>query len=202
MKTGVVPNDNLYLQTFRYYREGQDTYMPMLRKKKKSIKVVNMALFKQDKYVGKVEEKEMFIFKTVLDKSQLNSHEFKTKLGYTTINNIRSSPSYHVSVKDGKPSFVIRVKMEARIQEISKHTNLEKKKNIEKIRKDIEKNLNEDGAKLVKKLQSLGADPLALGARFRQHYRPFKLKEWRNIYKDVPIKVQYHVVITNSGVIE
>lgn len=202
MKSGDVPSDNLYMQTFRYYREGQDTYMPILKKKKNSIKITSIALFKQDKYVGKVEEKDMFLLKTLLDKSQLDSHEFKTKLGYTTINNIRSSPSYHVYVKNGKPSFVIRVKMAARIQEISKHTNLENKKNVEKIRKDIVKKLNTDGEKLVKKLQSLGADPLALGARFKQHYRPFQLKEWRKMYKDVPVKVQYDVDITNSGVIE
>ncbi|HDX9580018.1 TPA: Ger(x)C family spore germination protein [Bacillus pseudomycoides] len=202
MKSGVVPNDNLYMQTFRYYRDGQDTYMPILKKKKKSIKITSMALFKQDKYVGKVEEKDMFLFKTLLEKSQLDSHEFKTKLGYTIINNIRSSPSYHVHIRNGKPSFVIQVKMAARIQEISKHTNLENKKNVEKIRKDIEKNLSADGEKLVKKLQSLGADSLALGAKFRQHYRPFKLKEWRKMYKDVPVKVQYTVDITNSGVIE
>lgn len=202
MKSGDVPNDNLYMQTFRYYREGQDTYMPILKKKKNSIKITSIALFKQDKYVGKVEEKDMFLLKTLLDKSQLDSHEFKTKLGYTTINNIRSSPSYHVYVKNGKPSFVIRVKMAARIQEISKHTNLENKKNVEKIRKDIVKKLNTDGEKLVKKLQFLGADPLALGARFKQHYRPFQLKEWRKMYKDVPVKVKYTVDITNSGVIE
>ena len=202
MKTGVVPNDNLHMQTFRYYRDGQDTYMPILKKKKNSIKVTSMALLKKDKYVGKVEEKDMFVFKTLLEKSQLESHEFKTKLGYTIINTIRSSPSYHVYVKDEKPSFVIHVKMAARIQEISKNTNLENKKNVEKIRKDIAKSLSADGEKLVKKLQSLDTDPLALGARFKQHYRPFKLKEWRKMYKDVPVKVQYEVDITNSGVIE
>lgn len=202
MKSGVIPNDNLYMQTFRYYRDGQDTYMPILKKKKNSIKVISMALFNQDKYVGRVEEKDMFLFKTLLEKSELDSHEFKTKLGYTIVNNIRSSPSYHVYIKKGKPSFVIRVKIAARIQEISKNTNLENKKNVEKIQKDIEKNLNMDGEKLVKKLQSLGADPLALGAKFKQHYRPFQLKEWRKMYKDVPVKIKFEVDITNSGVIE
>ncbi|MEI4832008.1 Ger(x)C family spore germination protein [Bacillus sp. FJAT-53711] len=202
IKTGVVPEDNLQLQAFRYYREGQDTYMPILKKKKKSIKITSMALFKKDKYVGKIEEKDMFLFKTLLEKSELDSHEFKTKLGYTIINNIRSSPSYHVYVKGGKPSFFIQVKMKARIQEISKHTNLENQKNVEKIKKDIEKSLNEDGVKLIKKFQSLGTDPLALGARFKQHYRPFKLKEWKKMYKDVSVKVKYTVDITNSGVIE
>lgn len=202
IKTGVVPKDNLQLQAFRYYREGQDTYMPILKKKKKSIKITSMALFKQDKYVGKVEEEDMFLFKTLLEKSELDSHEFKTKLGYIIINNIHSSPSYRVYIKGGKPSFFIHVKMAARIQEISKIVNLENQKNIKKIKKDIETNLNKDGVKLIKKFQSLGTDPLALGARFKQHYRPFKLNEWKKMYKDVPVKVKYEVDITNSGVIE
>ena len=202
MKTGTVPKDNLQLQAFRYYRSGQDTYMPMLKKKKKTIKITSIALFKQDKYVGKIEEKDMFLFKTLLEKSQLDSHEFKTNSGYVIINNIRSSPSYHVYIKNGKPSFLIHVKMAARIQEISQNINLENKKNVQKIRTDIEKNLNKDGVKLIKKLQSLNTDPLALGARFKSHYRPFKLKEWKKMYKDVPVKVQYEVDITNSGVIE
>ncbi|WP_440602374.1 Ger(x)C family spore germination protein [Bacillus sp. GB_SG_008] len=202
MKTGVLPTDNLHLQAARYYREGQDTYMPILKKKNKSIKITSMALFKTGKYIGKVEEKDMFLFKSLLEKSQMDSHEFKTKLGYTIINNIRSSPSYRVYVKGGKPSFFIHVKMTARIQELSKHTNLENKKNVEKIRKDVEKSLNEDGVKLIKKFQSLGTDPLALGARFKQHYRHYKLKEWKKMYKDVPVKVKYEVDLTNSGVIE
>ncbi|MGF9963630.1 Ger(x)C family spore germination protein [Bacillus rhizoplanae] len=202
MKIGVVPKDNLQLQGFRYYNTGQDTYMPILKKKKKNIKITSIALFKKDKYVGKVEEKDMFLFKSLLEKSQMDSHEFKTNSGYVLINNIRSSPSYRVYIKNGKPSFFIHVKMTARIQEISKTINLENKKNVEKIKKDIETNLNKDGVKLIKKFQSLGTDPLALGARFKQHYRPFKLKEWEKMYKDVPVKVKFVVDITNSGVIE
>jgi spore germination protein len=45
-------------------------------------------------------------------------------------------------------------------------------------------------------------DPLGLGARYKEHYRPFKLEEWRKMYKDVPITIKYTVNITNSGVIE
>lgn len=31
METGPLPTDNLYLGAFRYYREGQDSYMPILK---------------------------------------------------------------------------------------------------------------------------------------------------------------------------
>ena len=42
----------------------------------------------------------------------------------------------------------------------------------------------------------------ALVQNIKQHYRPFKLEEWRKMYKDVPVQVKYTVNITNSGVIE
>lgn len=62
--------------------------------------------------------------------------------------------------------------------------------------------MDKQGNKLIKQFKSLGVDPLGLGAKYKQHYRSFKLEEWRRIYKDVPINLKYTVDITNSGVIE
>ncbi|WP_459503281.1 Ger(x)C family spore germination protein [Bacillus sp. C1] len=202
METGPLPTNNLYLSTFRYYRIGQDSYLPILKKDKDKIKITGVGLFKQDIYVGKVEPQNMFVFKGLLEKHRLDSHEFKTNSGYTVINNIRSTPTYHVTIKNGKPSFLITVKIDARIQELSKNINLESKKNTEKIARNVEKQLHASATKLIKKFKSLHVDPLGLGAKYRQHYRPFKLKEWEEMYKDVPITVKYNVNITNSGLIE
>lgn len=204
MKTGPLPNDNLYLGTFRYFREGQDSYMPILKKSKDKIKVSGIGLLKKDKYVGKIDQQDMFVFKGLLEKHRLDSQEFKSDSGYVMINNIHSKPTYTVNIKAGKPSFLIKVKMDARVLELSQQVNinLENKKKTQKIARAIEKQLNMKAAKLIKKFKSLNVDPLGLGAKFKQRYRPFKLEEWRKMYKDVPITVKYKVDITNSGVIE
>ncbi len=47
----------------------------------------------------------MFIFKGLLEKHKLDSHEFKTDSAYVMINNIRSVPTYDIKIKNGKPSF-------------------------------------------------------------------------------------------------
>ncbi|MBD5795145.1 spore gernimation protein GerH [Bacillus pseudomycoides] len=202
MQTGPLPTDNLYLGAFRYYREGQDSYMPILKKSKDKIKITGIGLLKKDKYVGKIDQQDMFVFKGLLEKHRLDSHEFKINNGYVMINNIRSKPTYIVNVKTGKPSFLIKVKIDARILELSKQVNLENKKNTKKISREVEKRLNTKATKLIKKFKSLDVDPLGLGAKFRQRYRPFKLDEWKKMYKNVPITVKYEVDITNSGVIE
>ncbi|HFJ9373589.1 Ger(x)C family spore germination protein [Bacillus cereus] len=202
METGPLPQDNLHIGAFRYYREGQDYYIPILKKHEDKIKITGIGLFKKDKYIGKITEKDMFIFKGLLEKHRLDSHEFKTDSAYVMINNIRSVPTYDIKIKNGKPSFSIHVKLDARIQELSKPINLENVKNTKKIEKAIQKQLDIQAAKLIKQFKSLGVDPLGLGAKYKQHYRPFKLEEWKKMYKDVPVNVKYTVNITNSGVIE
>lgn len=144
----------------------------------------------------------MFIFKGLFEKHRLNSTEFKIRGGHVLINNIHSIPTYKIYIENGNPSFYVQVKLNARLQEITKNISLEKKKNVEMITKDIEKQLDIEGEKLTKKLQVLNVDPLGLGAKFKQQYRPFILKEWNKIYKTVPIKVKYIVNLENSGVIE
>ncbi|MGU7369517.1 Ger(x)C family spore germination protein [Bacillus cereus] len=202
METGSLPYDNLHLNSYRYYKVGQDSFMPILKKQKGKIKIQGMALFNEETYAGKLEQKEMFVFRGLLEKHRLNSREFKSNDGYVLINNIRSTPSYHVQIKNGKPAFYIQVKMDARLQEISKKINLEDKKNVEVITKNIEKQLNTDSKKLIKKLQNLNVDPLGLGSKFKEHYKSFELEEWKKTYKTVPIKARYIVNIENSGVIE
>ena len=202
METGPLPTDNLHIGAFRYYQEGKDYYIPILKKHGDKIKITGIGLFKKDKYVGKIAEKDMFVFKGLLEKHKLDSHEFKANPGYVMINNIRSVPTYDIKIKNGKPSFSIHVKIDARIQELSKQINLENAKNTKKIEKAIQKQLDIQGNKLIKQFKSLGVDPLGLGAKYKQHYRPFKLEEWRQMYKDVPVTIKYTVNITNSGVIE
>ncbi|TNO91443.1 Ger(x)C family spore germination protein [Bacillus sp. CD3-1a] len=202
METGPLPTDNLHVGAFRYYQEGQDYYIPILKKHGDKIKINGIGLFKKDKYIGKIAEKDMFIFKGLLEKHKLDSHEFKTDSAYVMINNIRSIPTYDIKIKNGKPSFFIHVHLDARIQELSKQINLENNKNTKNIEKDVQRQLNIQAAKLIKQFKSLGVDPLGLGARYKQHYRPFKLEKWRQMYKDVPVTIKYTVNITNSGVIE
>ena len=109
----------------------------------------------------------MFAFKGLLEKHRLDSHEFKANSGYAIINNIRSVPTYEVNIKDGKPSFLYHVKLEARIQELSKQFNLENKKNTKKIEKSVEKQLECKATKLIKQFKSLNVDPLGLGAKYK-----------------------------------
>ena len=47
----------------------------------------------------------MFIFKELLEKHKLDSHEFKTDSAYVVVNNIRSIPYYDIKIKTGSLLF-------------------------------------------------------------------------------------------------
>ena len=76
----------------------------------------------------------MFIFKGLLEKHKLDSHEFKTDSAYVMINNIRSVPTYDIKLKTETFLF-INVRLDARIQELSKQINLENNKNTKTLKK-------------------------------------------------------------------
>ncbi|MGY1423734.1 Ger(x)C family spore germination C-terminal domain-containing protein [Bacillus cereus] len=96
----------------------------------------------------------------------------------------------------------ITVNMRGDIQEVSGNLNLQKRGERHKQIQRIENHLNTEAAQLMLKLKKEKVDPLGIGAKFKRKYSDFDIKEWRDMYDDVPIHVAYHLNIYNSGVIE
>ena len=46
METGPLPTDNLHVGAFRYYQEGQDYYIPILKKHGDKIKLPELVFLK------------------------------------------------------------------------------------------------------------------------------------------------------------
>ncbi|PGP94702.1 Ger(x)C family spore germination protein [Bacillus cereus] len=202
MESGSLPYSNLHLDAYRYYQDGQDNFMPILKKQKNQISITGLALFNKKKYVGELKSAEMFVFRGLLEKHKLASKELKIHGGHVLINSIDSTPSYQIQFKNEKPHIYIQVILNARLVETTQKMNLEKKKSLEVLTKNIEQQLNTESKKITNKIQRLNVDPLGLGAKVKQKYRQFNLNEWRNMYKDVPINVKYIVKLRNTGIVE
>nr|WP_257152475.1 Ger(x)C family spore germination C-terminal domain-containing protein [Bacillus cereus] len=119
----------------------------------------------------------MFVFRGLLEKHRLDSKELKIHGGYVIINNIDSTPSYHIQFKNGKLHIYIQIIMNARLVETIQKMNLENKKSFEVLTKNIEQQLNIESKKIINKIQCLNVDPLGLGAKVKQKYRQFNLSE-------------------------
>ncbi|GGE78051.1 Ger(x)C family spore germination protein [Priestia taiwanensis] len=203
MESGNLPETSLHTFMFQYFQVGQDPYLPILKKADKEIKINGLALFHEDKYVSKVEVEDMFLFKSLIETHKEGTQGVNFEDGESVaVHNISSHPKYKVSVKNGKPSFMIEVDMKGKIEALSRRENLEEEEALKRIERKIDKLWEKKATNLVKTFQELDIDPLGLGAHFKQHYREFNQKEWKAMYKDAPITVKYNVDIVQSGVVE
>ena len=69
----------------------------------------------------------------------------------------------------------IKVKFDARLQEVSTNINLNQKQNV-KNRKIDRKELQVESENMIKKLQNINVDPLGFGVKLKHKYRGFSLK--------------------------
>ena len=57
METGPLPKDNLHIGAFRYYQEGHDYYIPILKKHGDKIKITGIGLLKRINMLVKLRKK-------------------------------------------------------------------------------------------------------------------------------------------------
>ncbi|WP_180260048.1 Ger(x)C family spore germination protein [Bacillus cereus] len=202
MKNGALPHENLNICNFKLYQMGNDLFLPIVTQENGKIGITGLALFKGDQMVGNLKPNDFFIFKNLLEKHKLNIHTFSYGSGYVLIQNLISKPQYFIHKKHGgDPIFSISIQMTGRLLEYTGHKNLSSQR-IAQIEHKIEKELNHQSQKLIRKFQAKQIDPLGLGAKYKTHYRPFQWKEWKKIYPNIDVRVFYRVTLSETGTIE
>ncbi|MED1865995.1 Ger(x)C family spore germination protein [Fictibacillus nanhaiensis] len=203
-KTGELPLSDLTIFSFKFYDEGSDPFLPILKKEKDKIRISGIALFKNARVVSTLPIKDAFTFKMLLERFKMGTHQYRLDENeHVVLGNIKSLPHYKVKVKNGNPEFNIQIKMDARIQEYSSNTqNAANPSKIKDVRKKIMRNIEQDTMRIIKQLQENDVDPLGLGAKFEAHYRNFELGKWEEQYPDVKVNVDVDLNIVHSGIIE
>ncbi|PGL72572.1 Ger(x)C family spore germination protein [Bacillus sp. AFS055030] len=199
---GPVPYTDFSTFIYQYFEVGQDPYLPVLKIDKDRVKISGLAIFKKDKVVTVIPWKYAFIFKTIMEKYKQGLHQFKIDGEYIAIDNINSKTKIGVKVKKGIPKFTISTSIKARIQEFTGPEPLLIPKNINKLEKTIEKDLEKQSQELLSLLQKNNVDPFGFGSKLEAHYRGFDVKKWTKQYPNVKIKVKAKVNILHSGVVE
>ena len=64
METGPLPKDNLHIGAFRYYQEGHDYYIPILKKHGDKIKITGIGLLKRINMLVKLRKRYVCIQRT------------------------------------------------------------------------------------------------------------------------------------------
>ncbi|MET3727262.1 spore germination protein [Fictibacillus halophilus] len=206
IKSENLPKTNLHVFLYSYYGEGMDPFLPIVKAHKKSIQLEGIALFKKDKYVGKLDHRQSFAFKVLLDGSKSGNYEVEIKKekrkGHAVIRNIKGTTTYDIKKVNGVPQFNVKMKILGEIHEYPHWLNLEQAENIALIKKTLKGQLQDEAQGIVKKFQQLQVDPLGFGDQVRRRERGWDYKVFLKQYPSMKINVTTEVDIVETGVIE
>ena len=203
MKSDNLPESNLQTYSFQFNQIGKDPYLPLIKQVEDNIKIIGIAIFKDDRYVFPIFMEDAFTFKCLVDKYRQGLQRFTLKNGERAVlDNLHSKAHYQVKIKKGRPEFTINLKMKTRLQEFTspkkKRVALDKKH----IQKEIAEQIEDDSLKLIKKFQKHGVDPFGLGAKYRENDRGFNEKQWKRFYPTAKVHVHVKVNIMQTGVVD
>ncbi|MFJ5717069.1 Ger(x)C family spore germination protein [Neobacillus sp. NPDC093127] len=201
MKEGLVPTTNLHQFLNDYNSHLRDPFLPLIEQKGKDVNLKGIALFKDDHYVKNLRQDQQFIFQALLENLQLGTYKLKLKdKEYVAIENINSNSSYRVVNLKNTPEIQIQVKLRGIIREYTgKRTD---KKEIEQIKKKMEKQLEKEAAAMIRSFQKLKIDPIGFGNQVRSRTRNFRYQKWVDQYPNVLIRVKVNVLILEKGVVD
>ncbi|MGN7401050.1 Ger(x)C family spore germination protein [Cytobacillus praedii] len=202
IESGLIHKTNLHQFTYKYYAEGMDPMLPIIGKKDGKINLKAIGLFDGDRMVGRIEEKEYFYLKILLNrKSENDTHAIKldekTKV---SIFNIRSKRKYQIPKPMSNSDITIHVKLKSMIREYNDGPLRDRK--IKELEKAMEKDIKTNSEEMIKKFQEKGIDPLGIGEEVRTRTRKWNKEKWEEIYPDINVSVQVTMDILESGIIE
>lgn len=202
IKIGNLPKTNLHVFIHHYFADGIDPVLPLFVQKKDKIDIDSLALFKKDKYVGKISyADDAFIFKMLRENFGRGSFTVNEKnKPYAAIEKVESNREFTVKNPRSAPEITIHVKSRGFIREY-KGKKIDDK-TMAKISKLMEKQIEREGNKLIKKFQELKIDPVGVGLAVKSKTRKWNYKQWEDLYPNAKIKVKAEVLLTESGVIK
>lgn len=195
---GTIPKTNLHQMLYSYYSKGADLFLPLLTLKGKKVKINGMALFKDDKYVGKIPFEELFAFKTLVENSKFGLYPLFMGKGSADLENVKSKRQFKVYYQGQVPKVTIDIEITGVVREYKG-----RKMNPEVVRrmeKQLEKQLNKDYQRIISKTQELNIDSLGIGDILSSRDRTFDFKKYKAYFPQMSIKANVNVKITEYGV--
>jgi spore germination protein len=198
IEKGTIPKTNLHQLLYRYYSKGAEIFLPLLALKDDKVKINGMALFKDDKYVGKIPFKELFAFKTLVEDTKFGIYPLHAGKHSADLENVETKRHLKVTYDGRNPKVNIHINITGVIREYKgAKVNHEV---VHRLEKQMEQHLNKDYKKIISKTQKLNIDSLAIGNFLNSQVRFFDFKSYKDYYPEMPIRAKVEVKITEYGV--
>lgn len=194
-----VPMQNLHEFEYSFLGKGMDPFLPILTLQKDQVLISGLALFKDDKYVMSLNEKQMRVMKLLLRNVKHGTFEAKLDNGsYIAVVNAGSKVNYRVGKDTKSPKVTISLILNGESLD-SKGVHFPTQEQ-QRIKDRFEKDLTKTGMDLIQIFKKEGIDPLGLGDFVRSKTRKWNEEEWKTEYRTLNIRLNVKVNLTEMGI--
>ncbi|WHY03217.1 Ger(x)C family spore germination protein [Neobacillus sp. DY30] len=203
MTMGLLPETNLQSFLFQFFQIGQDPYLPLIKKEADNIRVTGMAIFKDDQYVTSIPMNDLYIFKALVDKNRTSLRQFILEnRDKVVLETLGSKVKYKVKIVHGRPEFTINLTLKTKLQEFAPSAKKRQSFDKKKYQKQVEQQLEKNAITIISQFQKHKVDPLGLGAKYKENFREFNEKQWKQDYPNVKIHVNADLKIVQTGSVD
>lgn len=206
-ESGLIPETNLYTFTRDYMNDGIDPVVPLIKEGKKAVTATGVALFQDDRYVGRVDQKKSVIFSLLqrnvqgVDLSMPIADGNQVMLG-----NVISHKKLKVTGDSlDQMKLTIHVEVYGSIQEYTGQLDLNKEANQVQLEEMMSESFKKMVTELVDMFQKKKIDPLGFGKLIRNRmgsYAEWEALDQRKAVSEIAVEVEAQVRIKNYGLLQ
>ncbi|MCA1029445.1 Ger(x)C family spore germination protein [Bacillus timonensis] len=203
VKNHITPESTLYTFARDYYDDGSDPVTPILKQKEETIEIVGVAIFKEDKYVSKIDIDKSIIFSFL--RNSFQKGQFSIKFGEANKREVIVMSALlndrKIKVVEKNKKILIEMEIQGVITEYIGDKTLSEEKDMQELQKQLAKKLEEESQIIIKQLQDYKADSLGIGRYIRNSlsYKEWSEMDWRETYSKLEIEPKVTVKIVNYG---
>ncbi|OCA88346.1 hypothetical protein A8F94_09130 [Bacillus sp. FJAT-27225] len=200
-KNRDLPRTNMHLFLSDYFKTGKSAYLPILKLKGKNhVKIAGIGVFKDDKLVYSIPEKDLFYFKLLVEKYSEGTIKVVTGKQEAVVESL-SSEYKRKLVKRNPYELTVDIEVKGLIHQYTGR-NMDKKI-VNDIKRALKGQIESECTDLIKQFQKEKIDPIGLTHFVKTKTRGFDYEGWKkNDYNNMKVTVNAKVNIYETGVIQ
>lgn len=198
--TQNYPDSDLSTFLYAYYGAYMDPFMPIIKKNGDHLEMKGLALFNHDKYVMRIPDSKVFVFKMLYQNFTLGVYDLEYQPGrHIALRNVKTSVSYKVRHGNStSPDIYAMIHIIGQVRQA--YPGSVSKEKTPQVAKEMEEGLASDARRLVRKFQKKGTDPLQLGDKVRSFTYNFDGKSWPERYHHARFHCKVSVIVQQTGI--
>ncbi|MFY3792022.1 Ger(x)C family spore germination protein [Ureibacillus sp. MALMAid1270] len=198
------------------YSPFTDMVLPLLEQDKDDVQIIGLALFNDDKMVGKLKGDDSFY--VVLIREKFDAGIIQTTIPgapfkyisqdvpddlHIALHSIFSNRKIQL-VNEDTPEFDLNIKVSARIFEIHSSITTEEQEVVSKLEEEIEKEFSKEIMRIIKKTQELNSDIFGFGEVYKANVGTKNIdeKKWKELYPKMKVNVYVKIELLRNGVFD